>query len=59
MVCIYLKSGLMDRLNPREITVTSNLTLKASFIKKTYPLAVTVEGEGTVAEEVIITRINY
>jgi hypothetical protein len=40
--------------NPREITVTSNLTLKASFIKKTYPLAVTVEGEGTVAEEVII-----
>jgi hypothetical protein len=40
--------------NPREITVTSNLTLKASFIKKTYPLAVTVEGEGTVQEEVII-----
>ena len=40
--------------NPREVTVTSNLTLKASFIKKTYPLAVTVEGEGTVAEEVII-----
>ena len=40
--------------NPREITVTSNLTLKASFIKKTYPLAVTVEGEGTVAEEVIV-----
>ena len=40
--------------NPREITVTSNLTLKASFIKKTYPLAVTVEGEGIVQEEVII-----
>jgi len=40
--------------NPREITITSNLTLKASFVKKTYPLAVTVEGEGTVQEEVII-----
>ena len=40
--------------NPREITITSNLTLKASFIKKTYLLAVTVEGEGTVQEEVII-----
>ena len=40
--------------NPREITVTSNLTLKASFIKKTYPLAVTIEGEGTVQEEVIV-----
>ena len=41
-------------VNPREITVTSNLTLKASFIKKTYPLAVNIEGEGTVQEEVII-----
>ena len=41
-------------VNPREITVASNLTLKASFIKKTYPLAVTVEGEGIVQEEVII-----
>jgi hypothetical protein len=40
--------------NPREITVTSNLTLKASFIKKTYPLSVTIDGEGTVQEQVII-----
>lgn len=41
-------------INPREITVTSNLTLSATFVKKTYPLSVTVEGEGTVQEEVII-----
>ena len=41
-------------INPREITVTSNLTLYATFVKKTYPLSVTVEGEGTVQEEVII-----
>ena len=40
--------------NPRDITVTSNLTLSATFVKKTYPLAVTIEGEGTVQEEVII-----
>ncbi|MFM1807410.1 MAG: hypothetical protein RLZZ242_135, partial [Bacteroidota bacterium] len=40
--------------NPREITVTSNLTLKASFIKKTYPLSVNIDGEGTVQEQVII-----
>lgn len=40
--------------NPREITVNNDLTLTASFIKKTYPLAVTIEGEGTVQEEVII-----
>ncbi len=41
-------------VNPREITVTANLTLSATFVKKTYPLSVTVEGEGTVQEEVII-----
>lgn len=41
-------------MNPREISVTSNLNLKASFVKKTYPLSVTIEGEGTVQEEVII-----
>lgn len=41
-------------VNPREITVTSNLTLSATFVKKTYPLSVTIEGEGTVQEEVII-----
>jgi hypothetical protein len=41
-------------INPREITVTSNLTISATFVKKTYPLSVTVEGEGTVQEEVII-----
>jgi hypothetical protein len=40
--------------NPREITVTSNLTLKAIFIKKTYPLSVTIDGEGTVQEQIII-----
>ena len=41
-------------VNPREITVTANLTLSATFVKKTYPLSVTIEGEGTVQEEVII-----
>ena len=40
--------------NPREITVSSDLTLTASFIKKSYPLAITTEGEGVVQEEVII-----
>ena len=40
--------------NPREITVSSNLSLSASFVKKKYALSVTVEGEGTVEEEVIV-----
>ena len=46
-------------INPREITVTSNLTLYATFVKKTYPLSVTVEGEGTVQEEVIIQGYSH
>ena len=41
-------------VNPREITVNSDLTLKATFVKKTYPLSVTIDGEGTVQEQVII-----
>jgi hypothetical protein len=40
--------------NPREITVSSNLSLSASFVKKKYALSVTVEGEGTVEEEIIV-----
>jgi len=40
--------------NPREITVTSNLNLTAKFVKKKYSLTVSIEGEGTVTEEVII-----
>lgn len=41
-------------VNPREITVNADLTLKATFVKKTYPLSVTIDGEGTVQEQVII-----
>ena len=40
--------------NPREITVTSNLSLTANFVKKKYALTVNIEGEGTVQEEVIV-----
>lgn len=40
--------------NPREITVTSNLDLTANFVKKKYSLTVSIEGEGTVTEEVLV-----
>ena len=40
--------------NPREITVTSNLNLTANFVKKKYSLTVSIEGEGTVTEEVLV-----
>ena len=40
--------------NPRSIQVIQALNLTAIFIKKQYEIDVTVEGEGTVKEEVII-----
>lgn len=40
--------------NPREITVTSNLTISASFIKKKYNLSVTIEGGGEIQEEILV-----
>lgn len=40
--------------NPREITATSNLSISANFIKKTYALAIIIDGEGTVEEEIIV-----
>lgn len=40
--------------NPRDITVTSNLDLTANFVKKKYSLTVSIEGEGTVTEEVLV-----
>jgi hypothetical protein len=40
--------------NPREITITSNLSLTANFVRKKYALTVNIEGEGTVQEEVIV-----
>jgi len=35
------------------VVMNSNKTVTANFVKKKYPLTITVEGEGTVAEKVI------
>lgn len=40
--------------NPREIIVTSNLSLSARFVKKKYTLTISIEGEGTVLEEMVV-----
>lgn len=40
--------------NPREITVASNLSLSANFIKKKYALTLHIEGEGIVQEEILV-----
>ena len=39
--------------NPIELTVNSNQTVTANFEKRKYPLTITIQGEGTVTEEII------
>ena len=39
--------------NPLSITVNSNQTVTANFEKRKYPLTITIQGEGTVTEEII------
>lgn len=45
--------------NPITITLESHQTLQASFTKKKYALNITVEGEGTVTEEIVSTGKDY
>ena len=40
--------------NPREIVVNSDINITAIFVKKSYPLSITLEGQGSVQEEVIV-----
>jgi surface protein len=47
------KGDVTGTENPVEITVDKAKALTAVFVKKQYPLTIEVEGEGTVAEEVI------
>lgn len=45
--------------NPLVLTVTSDLTIQATFTKKQYELNISKEGEGTVSEKVINTGKGY
>jgi len=45
--------------NPKTVTVTSDMSVVANFTLKTYPLTLSIEGEGTVAERVISTKTDY
>ena len=40
--------------NPRTLTINNNISLSALFDKKKYALAITIEGEGTVEEEILV-----
>ena len=41
--------------NPLSLTVNSNQNITANFEKKKYPLTISIQGEGTVTEEIIST----
>ena len=45
--------------NPLVLTVTSDLTIQATFTKKQYELTISKEGEGTVSEKVINAGKGY
>ena len=45
--------------NPKTVTVSSNLNVVANFTLRSYPLSVSVEGEGSVIEKVISTKAEY
>jgi surface protein len=45
--------------NPLSVTVNGNTTITANFAKVKYALNVTIEGEGTVTEEVVSTGKDY
>ena len=41
--------------NPREITVSSNINIQAIFIKKVYELVVSIEGNGTFEQNILVS----
>lgn len=51
--------GLSGEVNPQTVTVSSDLSVTAKFTLRSYPLSITVEGEGSVSEKVISTRTDY
>jgi len=57
----YVFSGWSNGSTDNEIkiTINSNQTLIANFIKRKYALNITIEGEGTVTEEIISSGKDY
>lgn len=45
--------------NPKTVAVTQDMNVTANFTLRSYPLTITVEGAGTVAEKVISTKSEY
>ncbi|MDA3907216.1 MAG: hypothetical protein PF484_14180 [Bacteroidales bacterium] len=50
--------GVTGTTNPVSVTMNSNKSITGVFIKKIYPLNITIEGEGTVTEEIVTLKSN-
>lgn len=59
----YLFTGwggsLSGTENPKTVTVLADMVVTANFELKTYPLTVSVEGDGSVSERVVSTKADY
>ena len=53
-------SGSISRSeNPVTITVTSDMNVRANFTLRSYPLSLSCEGEGKIAEKILSTKSEY
>lgn len=47
------QGGLSGSENPASVTMDSDKSITALFVKREYPLTINIEGEGTVSEEIL------
>ena len=45
--------------NPKTVSVTSDMTVTANFTLRSYPLTLSVEGEGSITEKVLSSKADY
>ena len=55
----HWEGNLSGNKNPEQITISQAMNVKAVFVKKTYNLSVSFQGEGTVEERIVGTKADY
>lgn len=53
------QGDLSGPTNPASLTLSKNVSVTGVFEKRSYPLTITIVGEGTVKEEVIQSKTDY
>lgn len=51
--------GLSGSENPKTVTITADMIVTANFVLRDYPLALSVQGEGSISEKVISVKSDY